>query len=87
MFPVNVPNVDSYQKYSLRFVTAYNWSDVIVIKAGYIYDRYKYSDAQLNGYKYVVTPPGLATTGYLTGAYANPSYSVNTVFLSMTYQF
>ena len=85
--PVDIPNVDSYQKYSLRFVTAYNWSDAIVIKAGYIYDRYKYSDAQLNGYKYVVTPPGLATTGYLTGAYANPSYSVNTVFLSMTYQF
>ena len=41
-------------------MTTYNWSDAIVIKAGYIYDRYKYSDAQLNGYQYVVTPTGLA---------------------------
>jgi len=87
--PVDIPNVDSYQKYSLRFVTAYNWSNAMVIKAGYVYDRYNYSDAQLNGYQYIVTLPtaGSPTTGYLTGANANPSYSVNTVFLAMTYQF
>lgn len=84
--PVNIPNVDSYRRYSLRFVTAYNWSDSIVIKAGYIYDRYKYSDAQLNGYQYVVTPIA-APIGYITGAYANPSYNVNTVFLALTYRF
>ncbi len=85
--PVNVPNVDSYQKYSFRFVTAYHWSDAIMIKAGYVYDRYMYSDAQLNGYQYIVTLPTGATTGYLAGGYANPSYSVNTVFLAMTYRF
>lgn len=87
--PVNIPNMDSYQQYSLRFVTAYNWSAAIVIKAGYVYQRYNYSDAQFNGYQYIVTLPtaGSPTTGYLSGAYANPSYSVNTVFLAVTYQF
>jgi hypothetical protein len=87
--PVDIPNVDSYQKYSLRFVTSYKWSEAIVIKAGYIYDRYKYSDAQLNGYQYVVptSATNAAPTGYLGGAYARPSYSVNTVFLAMSYRF
>ena len=87
--PVDIPNVDSYQQYSLRFVTTYYWSDAIVIRAGYAYSRYKFSDAQLNGYQYIV--PTSATnatpTGYLGGAYANPSYSVNTVFLALTYRF
>jgi MtrB/PioB family decaheme-associated outer membrane protein len=87
--PVNIPNVDSYQQYSLRFITTYYWSDAIVVRAGYAYDRYKYSDAQLNGYQYIVTLPtaGSPVTGYLGGAYASPSYSVNTFFLAMTYRF
>jgi MtrB/PioB family decaheme-associated outer membrane protein len=87
--PVDIPNVDSYQQYSLRFITTYYWSNTITIKAGYAYDRYKYSDAQLNGYQYIVTLPtaGSPVTGYLGGAYANPSYSVNTVFLALTYRF
>lgn len=85
--PVDIPNVDSYQQYSFRFVASYNWSDAMAIKAGYIYDRYKYNDAQLNGYRYIVTLPSGATTGYLSGAYGNSSYSVNTVFLAMIYRF
>jgi MtrB/PioB family decaheme-associated outer membrane protein len=87
--PVDIPNVDSYQQYSLRFITTYYWSNSITIKAGYAYDRYKYSDAQLNSFQYIVptSATNAARTGYLGGAYANPSYSVNTVFLAMSYRF
>jgi MtrB/PioB family decaheme-associated outer membrane protein len=85
--PVNVPNVDSYQRYSFRFVTAYKWSDAWTLRAGYIYDRYSYQDDQLDGYRYIVPLPSSAITGYLSGANASPDYTVNTIFASLTYHF
>jgi hypothetical protein len=58
-----------------------------MVRAGYAYARYIYSDAQLNNYQYVPNG-GVGTNGaYLTGAYANPSYSVNVVHLGLAYKF
>ena len=85
--PVNIPNWDDYQKHSLRFTTTYNWSDSVSIRAGYAYARYKFNDAQLNGYQYVVANGTGSNGAYLTGAYAGQSYSANIVFLGMTYRF
>lgn len=85
---INIPNSDSYQKYSASFTTVYNWSESLMVRAGYTYARYIYSDAQLNGYRYYVAPTGGAgSEGYLTGAYSNPSYSANIVFLGLAYRF
>jgi MtrB/PioB family decaheme-associated outer membrane protein len=86
--PVDLPSVDSYQKYSAKLVASYNWSPSITIKAGYMYDRYKYSDSQLNGYQYIlINNNATSSNAFLTGAYARPDYSVNTVFLGMIYRF
>lgn len=85
--PVNIPNWDDYHTYSLSFIASYNWSDSLSIRAGYAYARYIFSDAQTKNYQYV-SANGTGNTGaYLTGAYANQSYSVNTVLLGMTYRF
>jgi MtrB/PioB family decaheme-associated outer membrane protein len=85
--PVSSPNVDSYQKYTLKFIASYNCSEALTIKAGYVYDRYIYSDAQLNDYRLMLNNLATSSNAYLTGAYANPPYSVNTVFLGFTYRF
>lgn len=53
---------------------------------GYAYQRFKYSDAQLDNYNF--TPNGAATsTGFLTGAYKDQSYTANVVFGGLTYKF
>ncbi len=84
---VNIPNSDSYQRYSLGISTVYNWNESLMVRAGYTYMRYIFSDAQLNSYQYVPNG-GVGTNGaYLTGAYANPSYSANVVFLGLAYKF
>jgi MtrB/PioB family decaheme-associated outer membrane protein len=85
--PVDIPNVDCYERYSLRFMAAYNFSAAWTITLGYAYDRYLYSDDQLDNYRYIVNLPSGAVTGYLSGAYARPEYIVNTVFVNLTYRF
>jgi MtrB/PioB family decaheme-associated outer membrane protein len=84
--PVDIAAWDDYQKYSARFTAVYQWSESLSTKLGYAYERYKYSDAQLNGYRYFAGGPG-SSQAYLTGAYSNPSYSANIVFLSLNYKF
>jgi len=82
----NIPAWDDYRKYSARITAVYRWSESISTKLGYAYERYDYSDAQINGYRYFVDGPG-SSQAYLTGAYSRPSYSANIVFLSMSYKF
>ncbi len=82
----SIPNVDSYQKYSYKFTTVYEWSQALTLRLGYAYERYIYSDAQYDNYQYFAPGPG-NSQGYLTGAYANPSYSANVVFCGFTYRF
>lgn len=85
--PVNIPNWDDYHTYTISFITTYNWSDSLAIRAGYAYSRYIFSDAQTKNYQYVSANGTGSSGAYLTGAYANESYSVNTVLLGMTYRF
>lgn len=85
--PVNIPNWDDYHRYSITFITTYNWSDSLSMRAGYAYARCISSDAQTKNYQYV-NANGTGNSGaYLTGANASQSYSANTVLLGMTYRF
>ena len=51
---------------------------------GYAYEKYSYSDAQLNGYNYTQITGGAAN--YLSGAYANPNYNANIFYVSLKYK-
>ncbi len=84
--PVNIPDWDDYTKSSFALTAAYNWSESVMLKAGYAYVRYDYDDDQLNHYRYYVGGDG-SSQGYLTGAYRDTSYEANIVFLSLVYQF
>ncbi len=84
--PVDIAAWDDYQKYSARVSAVYQWSESISTKLGYAYERYKYTDAQLNGYQ--LTPDGTPSSqAFLTGANSAPSYSANVVFLGLSYKF
>jgi MtrB/PioB family decaheme-associated outer membrane protein len=87
-FPININRWDDYTKYGFKFKAVYNVTKALSVSAGYAYERFKYSDDQLNNYQFVVTP-GLndPSTFLLSGAYKDQSYRANIVFGGATYKF
>lgn len=87
---IDIPNWDDYTLSSFKVKAVYNFSKSFAASLGYVYQRFKYSDAQLNGYQFV-NPPGGPVAGtngaYLTGAYKDQSYNANLIFGSVTYSF
>jgi MtrB/PioB family decaheme-associated outer membrane protein len=83
---IDIANWDSYQlRYYLVKLT-YNATKTLSIAVGYAYEKYSYSDAQIDGYLYV--PATTTTNGaYLTGAYKDPSYESHTGFITLSYRF
>jgi hypothetical protein len=69
-----------------------NWSATL----GYAYEKYEYTDDQMRGYQsyypYYQYIPGtnnaLSTNNsWYSGAFANPSYTTNLIYLTATYRF
>lgn len=87
---IDIGRWDDYTLYSLSIRAVYNFTKSVTAMIGYAYQRFWYSDAQLNNYQFV-NPPGGPVTGsngaYLTGAYNGQSYKANLVFGGMTYKF
>ena len=83
---IDIPNWDDYTKQSLMVKLIYDVTKHIVFSIGYAYEKFKYSDAQLDGY--TLTPTTLGNPdAYLTGAYSNQAYKANLYFATMTYKF
>jgi MtrB/PioB family decaheme-associated outer membrane protein len=85
---IDLSNWDSYQlRYYLVKLT-YNATKTLSIATGYAYEKYSYSDAQYDGYRYVPTnTSGTTILAYLTGAYRDPSYESHTGFITFSYRF
>jgi len=80
-FPVfNIPAYDSFSKVALNLSAVYIIDKAFDVTFGYAYERYKYDDAQLNGYNY--TQSG----NYLSGAYAFPNYNANIFYINFKYK-
>jgi len=83
---VDIMNWDDYTLYCFKIKTVYNFTKSLAASLGYAYERFKYSDAQLDNYLFV--PATAGTNGaYLTGAYKDQSYKANLVFGGVTYTF
>jgi hypothetical protein len=82
-------DIGAWDDYTLRSLSAkiqYSPSKTYTLSAGYAYERYTYNDASWDNYDYV--PATTTTNGaFLTGAYANPNYHANVVFLAANYRF
>ena len=87
---IDIMNLDDYTKYALKFKAAYHFTKSVIVSAGYVYERFKFSDAQLDDYLFVNPAAGPVTggnAGYLTGAYKDQSYKGHLVFGGLTYKF
>ena len=83
---IDIGNLDNYTlNYFLAKVT-YNPIKPLALSIAYVYEKYLYDDAQMNGYQYVPTLNG-SILSFLTGAYANQNYSANIWFASASYLF
>ncbi|MBI5098755.1 MAG: MtrB/PioB family outer membrane beta-barrel protein [Nitrospirae bacterium] len=77
---IDISNSDDYRKQAVSVKAVYNVSKPLTVTGGYAYEQYKYSDAQLDGYKYDAPL-------YLTGAFKDSSYNANVVFVTAVYKF
>jgi hypothetical protein len=87
---IDITNFDDYTKYGLRFKAAYHFTKSLTVSAGYVYERFKYNDVQLDSYLFVNPAVGPVTggnAGYLTGAYKDQPYKAHLVFGGMTCKF
>ena len=87
---IDITNLDDYTKYAFKFKAAYHFTKSVIVSAGYVYERFKYNDIQLDNYQFVNPAVGPVTggnAGYLTGAYKDQSYKAHLVFGGVTYKF
>ena len=84
---IDIDNLDNYSLIYYLVKATYNPIKSLSFSVGWAYEKYKYDDAQYNGYQYVPLSSTGATLGYLTGAYANPNYRANVYFANVSYLF
>ena len=89
---IDILRWDDYTKYALKFKAAYNLTKSLTVSAGYVYERFKYNDAQLDDYQFINPPGGNPATStsngaWLTGYQKDQTYSANLIFGGLTYKF
>ena len=82
---IDITRWDDYTLYCFKIKAVYNFTKSLTAMIGYAYERFFYSDAQLNNYNFA--PTGGTNAAFLTGAYKDQSYRANVVFGGMTYKF
>ena len=82
---IDIGNWDNYTLYSFSIKAVYNFTKSLTAMMGYAYQRFWYSDAQLNNYLFA--PTGGTNAAFLTGAYKDQTYRANLVFGGLSYKF
>jgi outer membrane protein OmpA-like peptidoglycan-associated protein len=87
-------NTDNTTLQRFQIKGTYNYSARWALNAGYAYEKYDYSDGQMAGYgsyygyfMNLNTAAVGSNNSWLTGAFANPAYTNNLIWLSVTYKF
>ena len=73
---------DNYRLDNFSVKATYQINKFVSLSAAYAFESFSYDDSQFRNYLYI---PG--ATGYLTGAYADPSYRTHVAFLSVRLKF
>ncbi len=84
---IDLANWDKYRLSYFLGKATYNFTKNLSLALAYAYEKYKYDDAQYNGYLFLPTNAAGTTLDFLTGAYANPDYEAHILFLSAAYKF
>ncbi len=81
--PIN--NYDNTKTLTFNLKGIYSYSKSWEFTGGYAYERFRFDDISYNGYQYTI---GSGTgASYLSGAYAFPNYTMNSVYVVATYKF
>lgn len=84
--PLNIASYDDYTKQGLDLKAIYKATRSLDLTLGFAYERFTISDAQWDGYQYVVSSAGVPVT-YLSGAYSDQNYNVSMVYFMASYKF
>jgi len=81
----NITNYDDFQKRAFNIKATYKASRELDLVLGAAYEKYTYSDIQMDGYINNIRTG--SNQSYLTGAYANPNYRVNIIYGMLAWRF
>jgi MtrB/PioB family decaheme-associated outer membrane protein len=84
---IDISRWDDYTLYSFSIKAVYNFTKSLAAMIGYAYERFWYSDAQLNNYLFAPAGPPNSNAAFLTGAYKDQSYKAHLIFGGMSYKF
>ncbi len=84
--PLPVSAWDDTKRKSFNLKGVYAFSKAWTFTGGWAYERYEYSDSQMNGYQYTV-PGSSNQNSYLNGTYAQPQYTANILYFLVNYRF
>ncbi|MBM4313715.1 MAG: hypothetical protein FJ122_07305 [Deltaproteobacteria bacterium] len=84
---IDIGNWEDYKKQVFHAKAVYEATKNLAVTVGYAYEKYDYSDALYDGYRYIATSSTGAVNNYLTGAYMNPPYDAHRVYIGLTYKF
>jgi len=77
---------DDSKRTSLTVKGIYVLNKSWTITGGYAYEKFEYTDAQIDGYRYTI-PAATRQDSYLVGYNFNPDYRAHIVFALVTYRF
>lgn len=83
--PLNIDRYDNFKKTTLNLRGIYAMTKKIDVSLGAAYEKYDYSDIQLDDYIYNIRTG--TSQNYFSGAYAFPNYKATIVYLTLTYKF
>lgn len=79
---LDIDNYDDYKKSSFLIKAIYDLNKKTTTTLGYAFERYSYSDDQLDNYNYKN-----ASTDFLSGAFMDQNYEANVVFCTLKYSY
>ena len=81
----NITNYDDFQKRAFNIKAMYRADKNVEFTFGYAYEKYTYSDIQLNDYINNIRTG--SNQNFFSGAYANPNYRVNIIYGMLAWRF
>jgi len=84
--PVPVGTWDDSRRTSFTIKGEYAFSKRWTFTGGYAYEKWEYSDAQYDGYRYTI-PASSNQNSYLNGTYAFQDYKANIIYGLVSYRF
>ena len=81
----NIVAYDDFKKRTFNVRGVYAFSKQVQLTLGYAYEKYTYTDIQMDGYLYNIATG--VNQNYFSGAYAFPNYKASIVYGTVVYRF